>query len=93
MRNDGNQRGKIMNVKITPEERAVLRRLGKKSRKETEKRLGKDYLIAQAQAQGKHGKKGGRPPVYPACVVDGKAQPRHRFYRGKCSLCGIPQSK
>jgi hypothetical protein len=41
--NGGNQRGKIMNVKITPEERAVLRRLGQKSRKETEKRLGKDY--------------------------------------------------
>ena len=76
-------------VKISDEEREVLRRLGKRSRAEAEKRIGKAKLIKIAQAQGHHGKKGGRPSLYPKCQTDGKPNPRHRFWRGKCSLCGI----
>ncbi len=81
----------MQRVKLTPEEREVLRKLGKRSRAETEKRIGKRKLIQMARAQGHHGKKGGRPALYPACEVNGRRNPRHRFYNGKCSLCGIPQ--
>jgi hypothetical protein len=84
-------RDNMTRVKLTPEEREVLRKLGKRSRAETEKRIGKRKLIRLAQAQGHHGKEGGRPKTYPACETNGKLNPRHRFYNGKCSLCGIPQ--
>jgi len=79
-------------VKLTDEEREVLRKIGKRSRKETEKRIGKRKLIQMAQAQGHHGKKGGRPAKYPPCITDGKRNLRHRFWNGRCSLCGIPQA-
>lgn len=79
-------------VKLTDEEREVLRKIGKRSRKETEKRIGKRKLIEIARAQAHHGKKGGRPRAYPPCITNGKKNKRHRFWNGKCSLCGIPQA-
>lgn len=84
-------RYKMAGVKLTDQEREVLRKLGKRSRRETEKRIGKRKLIEIAQAQGHHGKKGGRPKTYPACETNDVRNPRHRFYNGKCSLCGIAQ--
>jgi hypothetical protein len=83
--------GNIMPVKISDEERAVMRQLGKRARAETEKRIGKRKLVAIAKAQGHHGIEGGRPALYPTCMTAGKRNPRHRFYKGTCSKCGIPQ--
>ena len=83
--------GIIMSVKITSEERQVMRKLGKRARAETEQRIGKRKLVLLARAQGHHGKEGGRPAIYPPCMTEGKRNPRHRFWRGKCSLCGTPQ--
>jgi RecB family exonuclease len=81
-------------VKLTEEEREVLRRLGKRSRAETEKRIGKRKLIRIARAQAHHGKKGGRPRLYPECVSkDGTKNKRHRFWKGKCSFCGIEKGR
>jgi hypothetical protein len=82
----------IKGVKLTDEERQVLRRLGKRSRAETEKRLGKQKLIEVARAQANRGIEGGRPHVYPICTLfkqpNGKA--RHRFFKGVCR-CGVKQ--
>lgn len=82
----------IRGVKISDKDREVFRRMGKRARKEAEKKLGKKYLIELAQAQGHHGKKGGRKPKYPQCESNGKKNKRHRFWNGRCSLCGIPQN-
>lgn len=72
-------------VKLTNEELEVLRRLGRRSRKETEKRIGKRKLIAIARAQGHHGKKGGRPPTNPCSKYLS-----HRYSKktGICYGCG-----
>lgn len=84
----------MLAVKLTDTEREVLRKIGKRSRVETEKRIGKDKLIAIAQAQAHHGKKGGRPKVYedpcrfkPKGSKTIKTYRRHRFIDGVCR-CG-----
>jgi hypothetical protein len=81
-------------VKITDAERAVLRKLGKRARLETEKRIGKKKLIQIARDQAHHGKEGGRPKVYdspcryqPKGSKTIKTYPRHRFVNGVCR-CG-----
>ena len=84
----------MLAVKLTDTEKEVLRKIGKRSRAETEKRMGKDKLIAIARAQGRHGKLGGRPKVYeqpcrfkPKGSKTIKTYPRHRFIDGVCR-CG-----
>ena len=81
-------------MKLTKEQREVLRQIGKQARKETEERNDWPEILKKMSAQGKHGKKGGRPPwKYPPCIdkETGKKNKRHRFWNGRCSLCGRPQ--
>lgn len=82
----------MTSVKLTDEERNVLRRLGKRAWKDTKKRLKNIPAERQPTAQGHHGKKGGRKPKYPPCETNGRHNKRHRFWDGKCSLCGTKQA-
>ena len=89
-------------VKITEEQREVLRQIGKQAYKEMARTLGggnirkgKKILAENAAQQGEYGKMGGRPKVYEndpcIIVVRGvkRERPRHRFNKkGKCS-CGM----
>lgn len=73
-------------MEISDELREQLRELGKRVRRETEKRIGKGKLIQIARAQGHHGKKGGRPRTLPKCKYRS-----HRYSpkTGKCYGCGF----
>lgn len=77
-------------VKLTEEQRAVLRSIGKQAYQDMLKKVGKKKLAEIARKQGRFGKLGGRPSLYGACPLHPatkKTKSRHRFVGGKCA-CG-----
>lgn len=77
-------------VKLTKEERATLRRIGRKAYREMVKSVGKERM---KELSREHGAKGGRPVLYGACPdrpATKKTPSRHRFKDGVCS-CGERQ--
>jgi hypothetical protein len=81
---------------LTEQERKILSTFGKRAYKNMLRTLGNGdadkgvkALAEIARKQGKYGVKGGAPRKYPVCTNDdGTVNTRHRFWAGKCSLCG-----
>jgi hypothetical protein len=81
-----------MSVEIPEKQRKALREFGKLAYKNMLRKVGGKKALAEiARKQGHHGKAGGRPKKYPQCKIGAVVNPRHRFWNGRCSLCGIPQ--
>ena len=81
---------KMQRVKLTKEQRDFFKKFGKRVRKEVEQRPDYPEILKKMTDAGVHGKKGGKPRKYAPCHPKGQRQPnpRHRFWAGKCSLCG-----
>jgi len=77
-------------MKLTKEQRRVLREVGKAAYRNMVKKVGgKEALNEIRRAQGEHGIEGGAPPKYPPCSLRlNNKKLRHRFYGGVCK-CGI----
>jgi hypothetical protein len=101
LQNGEKMRVNMLRMKITEEERRVFSKFGKRAYKNMVRTMGKGDPVKGAEAlaeiarkQGKHGVEGGPPRKYPICTnSDGSINKRHRFWAGKCSLCGIKQDR
>jgi hypothetical protein len=79
-------------VKLTSEEKEILRRIGKRAYRAMVRSVGKKRMTELSIA---HGKLGSRPVVYDPCPhyketrdEEGKINTRHRFLNGGVCKCG-----
>ena len=75
-------------MKLTKSEKKALRSVGKKAYDNMVLAVGGEEKLKEiARAQGHHGKKGGRPTLYPKACPH-YANGRHKFFHDDRCKCG-----